>query len=69
MMLPLERVCSNICSVLGARVHPLGLKSNLRNILPVLTPLLRGRKWKELGLFYFTAGGRGSSGNKHSVQE
>lgn len=62
----LERLHSNICSVL-AQLHPLGLKSNLRNILPVLTPHLSGREWKELRLLYFTVGG--SCRNKSSVQE
>lgn len=62
----LERLHSNICSVL-AQLHPLGLKNNLRNILPVLTPHLSGREWKELRLLYFTVGG--SSRNKNSVQE
>lgn len=62
----LERLHSNICSVL-AQLHPLGPKSNLRNILPVLTPHLSSREWKELRLLYFTVGG--SSRNKSSVQE
>lgn len=57
-MLPLEPLHSNIWSILGVRVHPPGLKSNFRNILPVLTPHLRGRKWKELRLFYVTVGGQ-----------
>lgn len=62
----LERLHSNICSVL-AQLHPLGPKNNLRNILPVLTPHLSSKEWKELRLLYFTVGG--SSRNKNSVQE
>lgn len=58
VMLPLEALHSNIGSMIGVWARPLGLKSNLENILPVLTPHLRGRKWKELALFYFTVGGQ-----------
>lgn len=49
---------SNICSILGLQLHPLGPKSNLRNILPVLTPHLSGRKWKGLRPLYFTVAGQ-----------
>lgn len=57
-MLALDPLHSKIWLILGVQVHPLGLKSNLRNILPVLTPHLKCRKRKELRLFYFAVGGQ-----------